>query len=59
MPSFRHFRLNIVFVVAKREKEAAEKIRTPIVALAREKDCLQNESEPNVESWSEWIESGL
>jgi len=32
-------------VEVKREKEAAEKQRRPIVALAREKDCLQNESE--------------
>ena len=56
-------------VIGKREKEAIERQRASIVALAGEIDCLQgsiqeakfaaSESEENVELWSEEIESHL
>ena len=56
-------------VIEKREKEAIERQRASIVALAGEIDCLRvsiqeakftaGESEENVELWSEEIESHL
>ena len=56
-------------VIKKREKEAIERQRASIVALAREIDCLRvsiqevkftaGDSEENVELWSEEIESHL
>ena len=56
-------------VIGKREKEAVERQRASIVALAGEINCLRasiqeakfaaGESEENVESWSEGMESDL